>query len=158
MRGSNRLLIIILALVIVCVAAASIAVVVTIAGWLAPSPLTYQLPNKVDPDVVHPGDPITITLRRCVQDGINGQVFYTVSSTLVERDGLASRRQLLQNSHTVPEGCSTSQATFKEIPADLEPGVWHLESAIVAYGAHGPKLLYTTTEWFTVLPAEAGDG
>jgi hypothetical protein len=148
------MLLIILALGILTVALGTTAIVVSVTGWLAPPSIVYQLPNSVEPKVVYPGDPITITLKRCAADGINGQVYYTVSSTLVEQSGQVARRQLLPNSHIIPEGCTTTQATFKQVPPDLDPGVWHIESAIVAYGAHGPKLLYSVTEWFTVMPAD----
>lgn len=151
MQRSDRLMLAIIIMVAVTAAAAAVATVVSIAGWLAPPPITYQLPNKVEPSVLHPGDPIVITLKQCVQDGVDGQVYYTISRTLVERDGRAPRRQLPENSHSVPEGCSTTTASFNKVPTDLEPGVWHIESGIIAYGAHGPKLLHTTTEWFTVL-------
>lgn len=143
-----------LALFIVVIACAGVGASLLILGAFAPPPITYELPNKVDPGVVHPGDPLSITLKQCVSDGVNGQVYYTIARTLVERDGLAPRRQLPENSHTVREGCYTTKATFNQVPVDLEPGTWHIESGIVAYGAHGPKLLYAVTEWFTVVPAD----
>ena len=93
-------------------------------------------------------------MKQCVSDGVDGLVYYTIARTLVERNGAAPRRQLPENSHTIHEGCSTTTASFDRVPPDLEPGDWHIESGIVAYGAHGPKLLYAVTEWFTVLPSD----
>lgn len=150
----NQLLLVILVLTTICALSAAVFTGIAAQNFFAPTPLQYELPNKVDPTYVHPGDPIRITIKQCVFDTVNGFVYYTIDRTLRERDNAAPARQLPQAAHVVPAGCSTTVASFNRVPADLAPGTWHIESGVVAYGAHGTKLSVTTTEWFTVVPSD----